>query len=84
MIVFNNEHFKGHSSRPGSSVDADNLYKTFTKLGFSVTCHHNQTRDQMIHILKKGMYVFNAVILMPIYIVRALSVIYFMILTLKI
>lgn len=53
MIIFNNEHFKIHSSRPGSSVDARNLYKTFTMLGFLVQCHHNQTKDQMINILKR-------------------------------
>ena len=54
MLVFNNEVFKQHSSRPGSSVDVLNIIKTFTKLGFDVQCHENQTKGQMMNTLKKG------------------------------
>lgn len=54
MLVFNNEVFKQHSSRPGSSVDVLNIIKTFTKLGFDVQCHENQTKSQMMNSLKKA------------------------------
>ena len=54
MLVFNNEVFKQHSSRPGSSVDVSNIVRTFTKLGFDVQCHENQTKAQMMSTLKKG------------------------------
>ena len=54
MLVFNVEKFEKHSARPGSSVDVTNLAKTFTKLGFDVQLHENQTRKQMLNTLKKG------------------------------
>ena len=56
MLVFNNEVFKQHSSRPGSSVDVMNIIKTFSKLGFDVQCHGNQTKSQMMSTLKKGKF----------------------------
>lgn len=54
MIIFNNENFRGHSARPGTEVDAKNLEKTFTNLGFKVNIFYNQTREQMLSVLKKG------------------------------
>ncbi|KAL4241051.1 Caspase-3 [Mactra antiquata] len=54
MIIFNNGNFKGHSPRPGTEVDAMNLEKTFTNLGFTIDTHYNQTRNQMIAILRKA------------------------------
>ena len=59
MLVFNIEKFEKHSARPGSSVDVTNLVKTFTKLGFDVQLHENQTRKQMLNTLKKGIIAFD-------------------------
>lgn len=53
MLVFNNEVFKKHTARPGSSIDVSNIVKTFTKHGFDVQTHENQTRNQMLNTLKK-------------------------------
>jgi len=54
MIIINNEHFKGHSPRPGSGEDVASLEETFSQLGFTVTTYHNQTQQQMRKIFKKG------------------------------
>lgn len=62
MIIINNETFKGHSPRPGSNIDAENLLKTFTKLGFNVESYYNQTRAQMMKIFKKGTVLHKKII----------------------
>lgn len=54
MLLFNNEFFKNHSSRPGTAVDAEKVEQTFGKLGFTVHRHDNKTRDEMLRILKKA------------------------------
>ncbi|XP_052791312.1 caspase-3-like [Mya arenaria] len=54
MVIVNNEHFKGHSPRPGSGVDVASLQKTFSSLGFNVNTYHNQTQEQMMKIFKKA------------------------------
>lgn len=54
MIIINNEYFQTESSRPGSTIDANSIMKQFTDLGFSVACHHNKRKDEMMSILKKA------------------------------
>jgi len=53
MVIFNNEYFKSHKNRPGTNVDADKLETIFTNLGFTVLHYRDQTRKQMMKILRK-------------------------------
>lgn len=54
MIIFNNEKFRRHTARQGSDLDAENLRRTFSDLGFDVTSYDNQSRNQMLSVLKKA------------------------------
>ncbi|XP_015239372.1 PREDICTED: caspase-3-like [Cyprinodon variegatus] len=56
-IVINNKNFDrntGMNQRNGTDVDAGNVFKVFTKLGYTVKIHNDQTTDQMINILRKA------------------------------
>ncbi|XP_027872889.1 caspase-3a [Xiphophorus couchianus] len=53
-IVINNKNFDqrtGMNQRNGTDVDAANVCKVFTKLGYAVKIYNDQTTDQMMKIL---------------------------------
>src|SRR6266516_4526594 len=63
FIIINNKTFNqntGMGTRTGTDVDAGNLHKLFSDLGFRVVLKQNQTRDQMHSLMIEGMkdYIF--------------------------
>lgn len=42
------------STRDGTDVDAANVENTFSKLGYKVKVHHNQTAAQMKKLMQDG------------------------------
>ncbi|XP_077958231.1 caspase-3-like isoform X2 [Gasterosteus aculeatus] len=53
-VIINNKNFDpktGMSPRNGTEVDAAELEKTFSKLGYEVNLVHDQTVDQMVDLL---------------------------------
>ena len=53
-VVIINETFRGHKSRTGSQLDADNLYRTFSLLGFEVRLITDCTLRDLKHALETG------------------------------
>ncbi|XP_030017229.1 caspase-8-like [Sphaeramia orbicularis] len=51
-FIINNVKFKNQDPRNGSDIDAKNLAKEFSRLGFRVLMCENQTKDQMEQVLK--------------------------------
>ncbi|XP_017269567.1 caspase-3a [Kryptolebias marmoratus] len=54
-IIINNKNFDkstGMNQRNGTDVDAGNVFKVFSKLGYKVKLYNDQTVDQMMHVLK--------------------------------
>lgn len=48
--------FKGMNQRNGTDVDAANVMKVFTKLGYKVKIYNDQTVDQMKLVLTSGKF----------------------------
>ncbi|KAG7485357.1 caspase-3-like [Solea senegalensis] len=53
-IIINNKNFDrktGMNQRNGTDVDAANMMKVFSKLGYKVKVYNDQTVDQIVHVL---------------------------------
>lgn len=48
------------STRDGTDVDAANVENTFSKLGYKVKVHHNQTAAQMKKLMLDGKKSFGS------------------------
>ena len=53
-VVIINETFRGHKGRTGSQLDADNLCRTFSLLGFEVRLITDCTLRDLKHALETG------------------------------
>jgi caspase-like apoptosis-related cysteine protease len=55
-IIFNHENFNSWFLKPrdGTNVDCDNLKRTMQGLGFEVTVHCNNKREELIKIVDEG------------------------------
>ena len=53
-LVIINETFRGHKGRTGSHLDADNLSRTFSKLGFEVRLVKDCTLQELKEVLSSG------------------------------
>ena len=53
-VVIINETFRGHKSRTGSQLDANNLCRTFSLLGFEVRLITDCTLKELKHVLETG------------------------------
>ena len=53
-VVIINETLRGHKSRTGSQLDADNLCRTFSLLGFEVRLITDCTLRDLKHALETG------------------------------
>ncbi|XP_076456546.1 caspase-3-like [Babylonia areolata] len=50
-LIIINETFRGHKGRTGSQLDADNLSRTFSSLGFEVRMLRDCTLHELKHVL---------------------------------
>ncbi|KAL8602786.1 hypothetical protein ACOMHN_055169 [Nucella lapillus] len=53
VVIIINETFRGHKGRAGSQLDADNLARTFSMLGFEVRLVRDCTLHELKHVLGK-------------------------------
>ena len=58
FVIINNKNFQSQTQmneRSGTDKDAGSLYADFMQMGFSVQLHHNQTADQMLQLMIRGL-----------------------------
>ena len=55
-LVINNIGFKNKefAQRHGAEIDSENLQRVLSKLHFDVRLHHNQTKDEILNLLREA------------------------------